>query len=111
VTPYLIPPLTVCPPYIPLLSWQRNTWFIPLFQSKKFHHAFFFFNAFIFQNYLSKPLTSFELNFELGISMTEDAGTPLFLQLQMFNLYIISTAVLENVTLTQGKIKGTLIPQ
>jgi hypothetical protein len=64
-----------------------------------------------FKNYLSKPFTNFKLFFELGISMPEDARTPLFLQIQILNLYIISTSVLEKVSLTQGYIKGPLIPQ
>jgi hypothetical protein len=37
------------------------------------------------------------LFFECGIPMPQDAGTPSLSQLQIFDLYIIPIAVLENV--------------
>jgi hypothetical protein len=46
-----------------------------------------------------------KLFFECGIPMPQDAGIPLLLLLQIVNLYIISTEVLENMPLTQGYIK------
>jgi hypothetical protein len=55
----------------------------------------------------TKPKTSlsYPLNAVFHIlrgPMAQDEGTPLLLQLQFFNLSIISNAMLENVPLTQG---------
>jgi hypothetical protein len=49
-----------------------------------------------------KTIKKLKLLFECGIPMPQDAGRPWLLLLQIFNLYIISTAVLENVPPTQG---------
>jgi hypothetical protein len=61
-----------------------------------------FFNA--------KTINKLELFFECGIPMPQDAGTPLLLLLQIFNLYIISIAVLENVPPAQGYRKEPPFP-
>jgi hypothetical protein len=49
-----------------------------------------------------KTINKLKFFFECGISMRQDAGAPLLLLLQMFNLYIISIAVFEKVPPTQG---------
>jgi hypothetical protein len=69
---------------------------------------------FSLRRYLSiqsfEPINKLKLFFECGIPMPQDAGTPLLLLLQFFNLYIISIAVLENVPLAQGYRKEPPFP-
>jgi hypothetical protein len=52
-----------------------------------------------------KTINKLKLSFECGIPVPQDAGTSLLLLMQIFNPYIISIAVLENVPPTQGYIK------
>jgi hypothetical protein len=58
----------------------------------------FFFNAFIFWYVLSfEAINKLNMFFGCDIPMPQDAGTPSLSLLHIFNLYIISIAVLENV--------------
>jgi hypothetical protein len=48
-----------------------------------------------------ETINELKLFFECGIPMPQDAGAPSLSLLQIFNLYIISITVLENVPATQ----------
>jgi hypothetical protein len=58
-----------------------------------------------------KTINKLNLSFESGIPVPQDAGTPSLALLQIFNRYIISIAVLENVPPTQGYRKEPPFPQ
>jgi hypothetical protein len=63
----------------------------------------------------TEPLTSLgfllnDVGHVLRVLAPQDVGTPLLLLLRMFNLSIISIAVLKNVSLTQGYRKETPFP-
>jgi hypothetical protein len=57
-----------------------------------------------------ETINKLKLFFECGIPMPQEAGTPLLSILQIFNLCIISIAVLENVPPTQGYRKEPSFP-
>jgi hypothetical protein len=63
-----------------------------------------------------ETINKLKLFFECGVPMPQDAGTPSLSLLHIFNLYIISIAVLENVPPTQGYRKespfmsGCMVP-
>jgi hypothetical protein len=49
-----------------------------------------------------ETINKLKLSFECGIPVPQETGAPSLLLLQIFNPYIISIAVLENVPSTQG---------
>jgi hypothetical protein len=67
-------------------------------------------NSFSLTHVSFEIINKLKLFFECGIPMPQDAGTPSFLLLQIFNLYIISIVMLENVPPMQGYSKEPPFP-
>jgi hypothetical protein len=77
----------------------------------KIPSCIYFFNACIFQNYLSKTLTSLSCSLKKVFPWFKMLEHLCFCYCKFVNLHIISTSVLDYIPQAQGYIKGPLLPQ